>query len=142
MLADLDGNLWVRSQAELYTRAHGERRFVTQTDGLPPSTNTYPTLSMDREGRLLVPTLDGIARRQKRGWELIDGREGLMSNDVSKVFQDREGGTWIALLGTGLARWIGYGEWRGWTDREGLSRESVWSVVRDAKGSRWSERLR
>ncbi len=137
MLADLDGNLWVRSQTELYMRPHGEQRFVSQTDGLPPSTNLYPTVSMDREGRLLVPTLDGIARKQKRGWELIDGREGLMSNDVSKVFQDREGGTWVALLGTGLARWIGYGEWRGWTDREGLSRESVWSMVRDTAGRLW-----
>jgi len=137
MIADLDGNLWMRSNTELYMRPHGQKRFLAQSDGLPSSTNTYPTLSIDREGRLLVPTLKGIARRQQHDWELIDGNEGLMSNDISKVYQDREGGTWVALLGTGLARWLGYSEWRGWSDRDGLSRESVWSIVRDYGGRLW-----
>ncbi|MEO8026982.1 MAG: two-component regulator propeller domain-containing protein [Bryobacteraceae bacterium] len=137
MLADMDGNLWIRSETELYFREHGTSRFVEQTAGLPPSTNTVPTLSMDRQGRLLVPNLKGIARRQKNYWEMIDGRDGLLSNDVSQVFQDREGATWIALLGTGLARWIGYGEWRGWSDQEGLSRESVWATARDHRGVLW-----
>ncbi len=137
MLGDLDGNLWVRSQTELYVRPAGEQRFVQQTGTLPPSTNTYPTLSMDREGRLLVPNLQGIARRSKNGWEIIEARDGLMSNDISKVFQDREGATWVAMLGTGLARWIGYGEWSGWTEQEGLSRESVWSLAHGLDGTLW-----
>jgi signal transduction histidine kinase/CheY-like chemotaxis protein len=40
-------------------------------------------------------------------------------------------------MGSGLARWLGYGEWQGWTEREGLSRSSIWSVAKDRGGRLW-----
>jgi signal transduction histidine kinase/CheY-like chemotaxis protein/streptogramin lyase len=51
--------------------------------------------------------------------------------------QDREGSIWLGLLGSGLAKWLGYDEWQSWSDREGLSRESIWSITRDARGRLW-----
>ncbi len=42
----------------------------------------------------------------------------------------------MGLLGSGLARWIGYDEWTGWSARDGLSRESIWSLTRDAHNGR------
>jgi signal transduction histidine kinase/CheY-like chemotaxis protein len=61
----------------------------------------------------------------------------LGTNDICAVIQDREGSIWLGLLGSGLARWLGYDEWQSWGDREGLSRESIWSIARDAKGTLW-----
>jgi signal transduction histidine kinase/CheY-like chemotaxis protein/streptogramin lyase len=40
-------------------------------------------------------------------------------------------------LGSGLARWLGYNEWQSWGEAEGLSRESTWSIMRDATGRLW-----
>jgi signal transduction histidine kinase/ligand-binding sensor domain-containing protein/CheY-like chemotaxis protein len=136
ILGDLEGNLWVRSDHLLYERCTGSDQFQLR-DGLPGSTNTYPTLALDPAGRLLVPTNRGLARETANGWEIIDTHQGVPANDISAVLQDREGSIWLGLLGSGLARWLGYSEWQSWTDREGLSRESVWSIARDAGGRLW-----
>ncbi|HLH40602.1 MAG TPA: ATP-binding protein [Bryobacteraceae bacterium] len=136
ILGDLEGNLWVRSEKSLYLRAAGSQKFEPRR-GLPEATNTYPTLAIDPAGRLLVPTYRGLARQTNSGWELIDAQQGLTTNDVSAVMQDREGSIWLGLLGSGLARWLGYNEWQSWGEREGLSRESIWSIARDASGRLW-----
>jgi signal transduction histidine kinase/CheY-like chemotaxis protein/streptogramin lyase len=134
ILGDLDGNLWVRSEASLWERPAGSHRFTSRA--VPEATNTYPTLAFDPLGRLLVPTYKGLARQTEEGFELIDGSQGLTSNDISAVMQDREGSIWVGLLGSGLARWLGYNEWQSWTEGEGLSRESIWSIARGA-GRLW-----
>ncbi len=136
ILGDLDGNLWLRSASRLYKRPTGSDMFELQ-NGLPNSNNTYPTLALDPTGKLLVPTYRGLARPGRNGWELVDADTGLTANDISAVLQDREGSIWIGLLGSGLARWLGYNEWQSWTTHEGLSRESIWSVTRDATGRLW-----
>jgi signal transduction histidine kinase/ActR/RegA family two-component response regulator/streptogramin lyase len=136
ILGDLDGNLWVRSAYALYVRPAGAKRF--QPRPIPAdSRNTYPTLAMDPAGHLLVPTYKGLARQRARGWEIVGAEQGLTTNDISAVMQDREGSIWLGLLGSGLARWEGYNEWQGWTTREGLSRESIWSITRDTRGRLW-----
>jgi signal transduction histidine kinase/CheY-like chemotaxis protein/streptogramin lyase len=136
ILGDVEGNLWVRSERSLYLRAADSQRFQIRP-GLPESNNTYPTLALDPSGRLLVPTYRGLARQTQNGWEIIDAQQGLGTNDICSVIQDREGSIWLGLLGSGLAKWLGYDEWQSWSDREGLSRESVWSIARDSKGRLW-----
>jgi len=136
ILGDLEGNLWVRSATALYLRRNGSPRFELQA-GLAESTNTFPTMALDPAGRLLAPTNRGLMRQAAAGWELIGAEQGVTSNDISTVFQDREGSVWLGLLGSGLARWLGYGEWQSWTAHEGLSRESVWSITRDGSGRVW-----
>jgi signal transduction histidine kinase/ligand-binding sensor domain-containing protein/CheY-like chemotaxis protein len=136
IVGDLDGGLWVRSATSLYERRAGAAKFEPRP-GLPASSNTYPTLALDPAGKLLVPTYRGLARPRRDGWEVVDAEMGLPTNDISAVMQDREGSIWIGLLGSGLARWLGYNEWQGWTTHEGLSRESIWSVTRDASGRLW-----
>jgi signal transduction histidine kinase/CheY-like chemotaxis protein/ligand-binding sensor domain-containing protein len=137
ILEDLDGNLWVRSAHVLAVRPPGAARFQVRK-GLPESTNTYPVLATDPEGKLLVPTNAGLAREDRiGGWEIVTADDGLGSNDISTVVQDREGSIWLGTLGSGLARWLGYNEWQSWNEGEGLSRASVWSVARDTKGRVW-----
>ncbi len=78
---------------------------------------------------LLAPTNRGLMRQATTGWELIDAEQGVTSNDISTVFQDREGSVWLGLLGSGSGAVAGL--WRmAELDRvhEGLSRESVWSI--------------
>jgi signal transduction histidine kinase/streptogramin lyase len=135
ILGDLEGNLWVRSERSIYARGAGGRFQVRP--GLPESANSTPTLALDPEGRMLAPTYRGLARQSDTGWEIINAKDGLTSNDISTVIQDREGSIWIGLLGSGLARWLGYNEWQSWSETEGLSRESTWSILRDKTGRLW-----
>jgi signal transduction histidine kinase/ligand-binding sensor domain-containing protein/ActR/RegA family two-component response regulator len=125
-------------------RPRGSDRFQYQPE--VASTGAYPALGLDLLGRLLVPTSDGLARRTARGWETVTVDDGLGSTAISAVFRDREGNIWLGLLGSGLARWLGYNEWQSWSGREGLSRSSVlalaWSKAGlnpgDASGTLWA----
>ncbi|HVP00571.1 MAG TPA: two-component regulator propeller domain-containing protein [Bryobacteraceae bacterium] len=135
ILGDFEGNLWVRSEKSLFERV-ADGKFQLRP-GLPEAANTYPTLAIDPSGRLLAPTYKGLARQTATGWEIISAKDGLTTNDISAVMQDREGSIWIGLLGSGLARWLGYNEWQSWSETEGLSRESTWSITRDLGGRLW-----
>ena len=159
ILEDLEGNIWVRSEHQLAERLPATGRFQLRTSGpagsgaglagvgltgvgqggaLPPSTNTIPALALDPDGNLLVPTNLGLARQKGTGWEIVGAEQGLTTNDISAVQQDREGSIWIGLLGSGLARWLGYQEWQSWNTQDGLSRESVWAMARDSSGKLWA----
>jgi signal transduction histidine kinase/CheY-like chemotaxis protein/streptogramin lyase len=135
ILGDMEGNLWVRSETSLYERAANGR--FQPIYGVPDAKGTYPTLALDPAGKLLVPTSKGLARQTATGWEIITAKDGLTTNDISAVMQDREGSIWIGLLGSGLARWLGYNEWQSWGETEGLTRESIWSIVREPAGRLW-----
>src|SRR6185436_15808660 len=85
LLEDIEGNLWVRSERSLYQSPRappGTRRFHARS-GLAHSTNTHPSLAIDPEGKLLVPTYRGLARQNGEGWEIIDALDGLTTNDIS-----------------------------------------------------------
>jgi signal transduction histidine kinase/ligand-binding sensor domain-containing protein/CheY-like chemotaxis protein len=137
ILEDLEGNLWVRSEHTLAVRLAASHRFQLRA-GVPPATNTNPTLALDPAGHLLAPTIQGLARETAHGWELVGAAQGLSTNDIASVQQDREGSIWLGLFGSGLARWLGYNEWQSWNEHEGLSRESVWSLARDTTGRLWA----
>ena len=60
---------------------------------------TLPDLGTGPGGRLLAPTYRGLARQTDTGWDIVNAKDGLTSNDISAVIQDREGSIWIGLLG-------------------------------------------
>ncbi|MEO8097467.1 MAG: ATP-binding protein [Acidobacteriota bacterium] len=136
ILGDVDGNLWVRGDKGIFRRSAGTSRFEALPT-LPETRNTIPTAALDPQGRLLVPTDQGLARERAGGWEYINVDDGLNTSDITAVMQDREGSIWLGLSGSGLARWLGYQEWESWTQREGLSRSSVWSIARDRESRLW-----
>ncbi|MDP8979878.1 MAG: ATP-binding protein [Acidobacteriota bacterium] len=138
ILADAAGNLWLRSEHSLLMRAPGSANFSrVRNEFIDGDNGTYGTLALDHDGRMLVPTNRGLARRRGGQWELIDRRSGLDSSDISFVRQDREGSVWLGLLGSGLVRWLGYEQWESWGQAEGLARDSVWSIHRDKSGTLW-----
>jgi signal transduction histidine kinase/ligand-binding sensor domain-containing protein/CheY-like chemotaxis protein len=162
ILGNTHGDLWVRSVQGVYRRKAGASRFE-QLPGLPESRNTIPTATLDLDGNILVPTDRGLARERSgdsaAAWELVNVDQDIGGEAISSVLADREGFVWLGLGGSGLARWVGYGEWQSWTQQEGLSRSSVWSIakstgkdmrmwagtrfglsVRDANG-KWTPRL-
>lgn len=136
VLGNVDGDLWVRGDKELYRRPSGAMKFE-KLSGVPETNNAVPTLALDPEDRLLVPTDEGLARQTKTGWEMIHINDGLGDGSIATVVKDQEGSIWLGLMGSGLARWLGYGEWHSWTQREGLSDSSIWSVAKDRDGMLW-----
>jgi signal transduction histidine kinase/ligand-binding sensor domain-containing protein/CheY-like chemotaxis protein len=138
ILRDRRGDLWIRGPQHMSVLPVGARQFVARDSGLPQSSNTMLTLALDREGIMMVSTDQGLARWIGGRWELIGTAQGLASDTVTTVLQDREGSIWIGLWGAGLARWPGNREWTNWTTADGLSNNIVWAVRRDTSGALWT----
>ena len=65
----------------------------------------------DREGRVLIPFKNGMARWEGNHWRLIGSANGLRSNHITGMAFDSAGDLWLGSLGRGLYHWIGYEDW-------------------------------
>jgi signal transduction histidine kinase/ligand-binding sensor domain-containing protein/ActR/RegA family two-component response regulator len=137
MLRDRSGALWVRSAQRLYVCPAGKERFVARDEGLPQSSNTLLAITQDRQERVLVATDGGVARWTSGGWRLTGHAQGLDSDTITAILEDREGSLWIGSWGGGVARWPGSGEWTNWTRADGLGNDLVWAVRRQPGGPLW-----
>ena len=133
---DRPGNLWIRSSTRLAVLKRGSVGFEVQS-GVPRASR-FGSIFMDSAGVLIVPTELGLMRRGGAGWERIGIENGLPTNATSCLMQDREGSLWVGMSGVGLARWIGYGEWRAWTHADGLMGSTVRAAIRTRDGTVWA----
>ena len=154
--SDASGRLFLRNEAKLLRwnpqgSAHGPRA-ATGAGGEPPLVQSNApefltpgpvdrrraALAFDRDGDLLVTTTQGISKLYNGEWIPTGTAQGLPSPATSALLSDRDGNVWLGMVGAGLLRWTGYGEWSAWTRAEGLADEFVWSAVRDAQGVLWA----
>jgi len=136
LLQDGKRRLWLRTMRHLVRLDPGAEQFVPDAPNLPPA-NDVGSPSLDREGRLLIPTIAGLFLQRDDHWELADRKGGTVSNAVFSAMEDREGTYWLGLGGNGIQRWEGQGTWSGWTDAEGLPDSVVWAELRDRQQRLW-----
>ncbi len=140
---DRNGDLWLLSRDSVWVRRAQTGKFQP----LPPLPLAHaapfapllgdPMLAVAPDGAVIVSTPEGLGRWDQREWRIVDRRSGLASDDISSILADREGSVWVGMPGLGLARWLGYSEWQGWSTSEGLPHESIWAIHRDAAGAIW-----
>jgi ligand-binding sensor domain-containing protein len=99
----------VRTLKHLYLLALGAPRFERHDEGLPESSEVG-RLAFDAEGRLLVPTVHGVAYEENGVWRVLGRREGLAADTALTAVVDAEGSLWVGLLGGGLTQRLGHGE--------------------------------
>ncbi len=138
IVTDAEGTLWVRSARHLFGLRSGARRFEECDQGLPPSSSPVGTLFAPAEGGLLAATDEGLGIFDGRRWDVVGSARGLPVDTVAEIMRDREGSLWLALRGGGIARWLGFGEWEGWTRTEGLANNVTWNMQRDSRGNLWA----
>ena len=136
ILQDLDKILWVRTAGHLVRLNPGSTHFVEELPNLPPA-NDNGAPGLDRAGNLMIPTVEGLYRRDGGQWEVIDQSRGMAVNATFAITEDREGAFWIGLGGAGIQRWIGRKTWSSWTLVEGLPNNVVWTTLRDLRRRLW-----
>lgn len=129
---DGKGDLWVASRRDLAVLRQGENRFEVATSALP-ATSIGLELTVDRQGRLLVPTTEGLAIHDAGRFRMVGKKAGL-TPPVYAVLQDREGSVWLGYAGRGLARWLGYEEWEAFKEESGLASEVIYEILPLADG--------
>jgi diguanylate cyclase (GGDEF)-like protein len=132
---DGTGDLWVNDKRRFAVLRRGSLRFDASGASFPPTAGGGQ-LAVDAEGRLLVPTINGLIVADGQHRQEVGKREGLRA-PVYSVLQDREGSIWLGLAGRGLARWQGYGEWEGFSPDSGLDSELIYEILPSRDGSLW-----
>jgi diguanylate cyclase (GGDEF)-like protein len=132
---DRDGNLWVRAKnTGVFVLPAGQTRFRRPDAPIPGS--EMGRIATDAEGRILLPSPDGLLIRDEKGWQKIDRSVGLRGV-VYSAFEDRQHSLWIGLAGRGLAEWRGYREWESYSPASGLPSDIVYEILPRADGSLW-----
>ena len=137
LLFDGSETMWLRTATHLARLDPRLHRFTLETAVTASSNEEEGKPTIDKHGRLLVPTSSGLYWKQEGRWQVLTDRQGITSNDVECALEDREGTLWIAGSGTGLDRLPGVHEWSAWTTAEGLPDNSTWSTIRDHSGRLW-----
>lgn len=125
---DRDGNLWVRMKNEgVFELPRGQTRF--RRPDTPVSASALVGVpAVDADGRILLPSPDGLLIRGETSWQKIDHASGLRGT-VYSAFEDRQQSLWIGLAGRGLARLPGYREWESYTSDSGLASDLVYEIL-------------
>jgi diguanylate cyclase (GGDEF)-like protein len=132
---DGQGNLWVRTKAVgVLELPAGKSRFITPAELMKGAVTGIP--GVDGEGRILLPSPDGLLIGDGRSWEKIDRSFGLRGA-VYSAFEDRQHSLWIGLAGRGLAQWRGYREWKSYSTASGLASDIVYEIQPAADGTLW-----
>ena len=132
---DREGNLWVRARnAGVFVLPVGQTRFRRPDAPVPGS--EMGLVATDTEGRILIPSPDGLLIRDEKGWQKIDRSAGLRGA-VYAAFEDRQHTLWVGLAGRGLAEWRGYREWENYSSASGLASDIVYEILPRADGTIW-----
>jgi PAS domain S-box-containing protein len=134
LVRDSRGVLWARSPGRLWSRRAATDRFADESAHVPNS-NQKGTLSLDRLGRVMVPTTEGLAREENDRWTVLGSADGLPVRSLHCALEDEEGSLWVGAIGLHQVR--GRGLFRVFGRNEGLAGEVAWTELRDAQGRLW-----
>jgi signal transduction histidine kinase/CheY-like chemotaxis protein/ligand-binding sensor domain-containing protein len=138
LLLRRNGEVWARGPKYLASLAPGRSRFEIRNPAeRVPSDVTYLSLAEDNRGAILAGFGSLVGRYSGGKWEIVARSQGFGKGTVSAIIQDREDTVWFALLGHGLRKWLGYGEWEDWTTNQGLRSDEIWAMQRDSRGRLW-----
>ncbi|MGD0830580.1 MAG: EAL domain-containing protein [Terracidiphilus sp.] len=136
IVKDGAGALWLRYRVEgVFVMAQGESRFRRPV-GLAKPDATVGVPAVDEDGRILLPTPDGLLMQEKKGWRTIDRTAGLRGV-VMTAYEDRQHSLWLGMAGRGLMQWRGYREWESYSAASGLASEGVNEILPQANGTVW-----
>jgi len=133
---DVSGNLWVVAEGSgVFVRPAGNAKFERPRLPVPPaSIRGVPIL--DSDGRILLPSPQGLLIRDENGWQKIDRSFGLRGS-VNAVYEDRQQNLWIGIGGRGLVLWRGFREWQNYSTESGLAAEIFYGILPMNDGSLW-----
>jgi signal transduction histidine kinase/CheY-like chemotaxis protein/ligand-binding sensor domain-containing protein len=138
LLLRRNGELWVRGPKHIAMLAPGHKKFeIRNPAGQVPSDVTYLSLAEDRSGTVLAGFGSDVGRYVAGSWQIVSEAQGFGKGTVASIIQDREGMVWFGLLGHGVRKWLGYGDWEHWTTKQGLDSDEIWALQQDSHRRLW-----
>ncbi len=138
ILRDDSGTVWLRSNNSLLRMTKGSKYFEPASK--TPLAFDLSLLFLGPKGKIYLPSRDGlwIHDPKLQSWRHIGTANGLAAEPITAILGDHEDNLWIGFFGLGVMRWLGYEEWEGWTQQEGLNSNTVWTLMRDSRHTLWA----
>ena len=131
-----NGEIWLATDEGIQKFENG--RFTTlynkENSGMTSSFSLY--IYEDSRGNFFVATNAGLNRIQNGRAETLTSKDGLGSDEVQYIYEDREGSVWIGTSAGGLNR-LKNGKFTPFGVPEGLSFPMLWGLFQDSKGTIW-----
>lgn len=93
-------------------------------------------LGVDGRGRVWTNTVEGLVWLEGENFGFLGEREGLPQGGAGVLRVDHQGTVWIS--GEGVHKLLGEGLWTGFTRRQGLPTDVVWTVARTPDDLLWA----
>jgi signal transduction histidine kinase/ligand-binding sensor domain-containing protein len=130
---DRSGTIWVGSHNGVRIFSHGR---LIVPPGIPEE--KLPVVQVIHpmgDGAMMLGTPKGIYLLAGSNSRWMTKRDGLASDDVRVILEDRRGDTWVGGYG-GLTR-IHNGVMTRWTEAEGLPSNNIRAIDQDSAGEIW-----
>lgn len=112
---------------------------VILTDNI--NAKSFHVLFEDESGSIWAGTSDGLYKLNAQDeLEAVDLGKPLPSLDalfISSIIKDRRGSMWIGTAGSGLFRYLPYGQIEQFTTANGLSGNNISTLFEDKNGRMW-----
>jgi len=134
---DREGNIWVGTgrPASLHVFKEGKFKAYGARQGLCVR-NGIRAIAADSEGNLWIGgDSGGLCRFRAGEFTCFTAQDGLPSNSIRVIRQDRAGDLWIGT-NDGLCRYR-KGQFTSFTTDNGLSHNTVYAVFQDRAGAMW-----
>jgi signal transduction histidine kinase/ligand-binding sensor domain-containing protein/DNA-binding response OmpR family regulator len=135
-----DGSIWAGTANGLNRLKHG--KITSYRVGTTKSSNAITAVIEDSKGFLWIGTTDGLKKfRNGQVIATFHKQQGLASDSVFALHEDRAGNLWAGDRGSGnqgggLARMTD-GKFTIFTAKDGLASDHVRSIFEDRKGHLW-----
>ncbi|MGH9581647.1 MAG: ligand-binding sensor domain-containing protein, partial [Bryobacteraceae bacterium] len=127
------GNVWIGTHAGIGRFSHG----VFQSPDIGALGTAYVrAVYAGQRGILWAGTSDGLWRIGAGGTRKFTTADGLTSNTIFRIYEDRAGTLWIGTGAGGLNRYA-KGRFSSFTESDGLMGKDVWSILEDREGTLW-----
>lgn len=136
IVKDRDGTVWVSGAETGLLECEAGQTLFRKPEDPAIATALHGIPSLDNDGRLLLPSANGLFISTLHGWHRIDRAAGLRGT-VYAAFEDRQQSLWMGLAGHGLAKWRGYRQWESYTVDSGLGSDVVYETLPRPDGSVW-----
>ncbi len=132
LVEDQKGRAWVRGDSFLVRFDPDWKQATDLSRALPLKAIGVASLFADGQGRVWMPTQNGLACFQDNGNFLLDDSWGLPGSWAGSALVDREGSLWVGS--EGVHRILGRQRWTAATRRQGLPSDTIWSIARTRDG--------
>ena len=128
---DSQGRIWIATNNGLNSYINEELATINEL-----RRGTIQDIWESQKSGIWVATRGGLYQYKNQSWKYYARKDGLPTDALSTIYEDRDGTLWIGTMTSGLARYKN-GKFDVFRATDGLGVNSISALLEDAQGYLW-----